>query len=263
MPIIVFVKPLLKDIETRFREGRRSLALLIDPDHCTDEDRVISWLSHAHAAGVTYLFYGGSLVSTHQFEKGLIWIRRHTKLPIVLFPGNSGQITDRVDAILYLSLISGRNPDFLIGQQVIAAPHIKSMGLEALATGYMLVDCGKITTAIYVSGTMPIPYDKPEIASCTAMAGELLGLKMLYLDGGSGAPRPISSEMIAEVRKAVDLPIIVGGGIRSQEDARILWEAGADILVVGTAAEEDPGKIVEIAKGLNSSHETNCHIESR
>ncbi len=166
---------------------------------------------------------------------------------MVLFPGNSLHIEPTADAILFLSLISGRNPEFLIGQHVIAAPLLRKSGLEVLPTGYMLVDSGAQTTVSYISGTMPLPADKPGVAACTAMAGEMLGLQLMYLDAGSGARRPVSPDMIAAVRSVVDVPIIVGGGINSGEKAYNALKAGADLIVVGNGIEQDPDLLPQLS----------------
>ncbi|MCB0813121.1 MAG: phosphoglycerol geranylgeranyltransferase [Flavobacteriales bacterium] len=170
--------------------------------------------------------------------------------PVVLFPGSPAQLSGHADALLFLSLISGRNPELLIGHHVTSAPTVKALGLEAIPTGYLLVDGGRMTTAHYVSQTSPIPHDKPGIAAATALAGELLGLKAIYLDTGSGAPRTVAPDMVKAVRQAVDLPIIVGGGIRSTEQAQALCEAGADMLVVGTAFEEDPERVFALREAV-------------
>lgn len=174
-------------------------------------------------------------------------IRSHTNTPIILFPGNPLHIEPSADAILFLSLISGRNPEFLIGQHVIAAPLLKKSGLEILPTGYMLVDSGAQTTVSYISGTMPLPHDKPSVAACTAMAGEMLGLQLMYLDAGSGARRPVSPEMIAAVRSVIEIPIIVGGGINSGEKAYQALKAGADMIVVGNGIEQDPDLLPQLS----------------
>ena len=171
---------------------------------------------------------------------------------MVLFPGSPAQLSQHADAVLFLSLISGRNPELLIGHHVTAAPTVKALGLEAIPTGYMLVDGGKPTTVSYVSQTAPIPYDKPGIAACTALAGELLGLRTIYMDTGSGALRTVSPAMIAAVRQAVDLPIIIGGGIRDVETARRLCDAGADVLVLGTAFEQDPELIFAMSAAVHA-----------
>lgn len=233
------------------KQGRKQLAVLIDPDK-PDQKVLLELIRETAMGGADLIFLGGSLLMRDNIDEYLRTIKEHTRIPVILFPGSILQVNPRADAILFLSLISGRNPELLIGTHVIAAPLVKQSKLETLPTGYMLVDCGKPTTASYMSASNPIPYDKPEIAACTAMAGEMLGLRLIYLDGGSGAPQPVSTAMIAEVRKNVDTPIIVGGGIRSAEQASEICRAGADIVVVGNATEKNPGIIKEIAESVHS-----------
>lgn len=227
------------EILYRLRQrGQKGLAVLLDPDKAMPS-AAAEGAAAAEAAGVDLLLLGGSLVSEGNIHELAPALKRACGLPVVLFPGNPNQITPEADALLFLSLISGRNAELLIGQHVTAAPLLRKTELEVIPTAYMLVDCGRFTTVQYISGTLPIPYDKPDIAVCTAMAGEYLGLKLLYVDGGSGAARPVSTEMVRALRAAVQLPLIIGGGIRHPEQAAALWEAGADLLVVGTALEQE------------------------
>ena len=170
---------------------------------------------------------------------------------MVLFPGNSSQLSYKADGILFLSLISGRNPDLLIGRHVISAPFLKMSPLEVISTGYMLVDGGVPTTVLYMSNTQPIPATKDDVAVCTAMAGELLGLKLIYMDAGSGAKNAISESMISAVRGAIAVPLIVGGGISTPEKARLNVLAGADVVVVGNAIEKDPQLVLSIADAVH------------
>jgi putative glycerol-1-phosphate prenyltransferase len=167
---------------------------------------------------------------------------------VVLFPGDNLQINSHADAILFLSLISGRNPDLLIGKHVISAPILKDSGIEVVSTGYMLIDGGTPTSVSYMSNTTPIPANKRDIAVCTAMAGEMLGLKLIFMDAGSGALNPVGENMISAVKKSIDIPLIVGGGIRSAEKAKAAFEAGADVVVVGNAIESNKDLIREIAQ---------------
>ncbi len=228
------------------QQQKRGLAVLLDPDKLGDNESRRRIISMASNCGVDLFFVGGSLMTEDHLNACFDDIRKFTSIPSVLFPGSPVQLRKGADALLFLSLISGRNPELLIGQHVIAAPLIKQYGLEAISTGYMLVDCGRSTTASYISGTAPLPYDKPEIAAATALAGELLGNKVFYLDGGSGAATSVSSKMISAVRKAVSAPLIVGGGIRTPEQAEAAYDAGADIVVIGTAFEENPDLILDI-----------------
>jgi len=205
--------------------------------------------------GVDFFFVGGSLITRYVTDEIIAAIHKHTNIPAILFPGNSLHIEPSADAILLLSLISGRNPELLIGQHVIAAPLLKESNLEILPTGYMLVESGRSTTVSYISNTTPLPYDKPSVAACTAMAGELLGLQLMYLDAGSGAQKPVSAAMIAAVRKAVDTPIIVGGGINTIQKAQAALEAGADVIVVGNGIEQNPDLLPDIAQFVKTFNE--------
>jgi phosphoglycerol geranylgeranyltransferase len=226
--------------------GWKALAVLLDPDKI-GQRALGDLLDQTTEYPVDFFLVGGSLVTDYVHKEVIAAVRRQTDIPVILFPGNPLHIEPSADAILFLSLISGRNPEFLIGQHVIAAPLLKRSGLEILPTGYMLVDSGTQTTVSYVSGTMPIPHDKPGVAACTAMAGEMLGLKLIYLDAGSGARRSVSPDMITAVRAAVDLPVIVGGGIRTGEKAYEAFKAGADMIVVGNGIEQDPDLLPQLS----------------
>jgi len=228
------------------KSGRKQLAILIDPDKFESEKIV----NAANQVGADLFFVGGSLLSGGKIEECIKKIKAVSDIPVLIFPGSSMQICPAADGLLLLSLISGRNAELLIGQHVIAAPYLKDSGLELLSTGYILVDSGKQTTASYISNTAPIPYDKNEIAVCTAMAGEMLGLRMIYLDGGSGALHPVSRQMISAVKNAITIPLITGGGIRTPEAAEAALNAGSDIIVVGNAVEKNPGLLLEIADGI-------------
>ncbi len=227
--------------------GQKMLAVLIDPDHIQNLEESVR---RCNESGVDLIFLGGSLVSSGTIGESIERIKKNTDIPVLLFPGDELQIDSRADALLLLSLISGRNPELLIGKQVVAAPYIRKSGLETIATGYMLIDGGRITTASYISGTVPIPSDKPEIAMCTALAGEMLGLKLVYMDAGSGAKYAVSAQMIKAVRDAIHIPIVVGGGIRSTSEAVHAWRAGADVVVVGNAIEEDNTLITDLMNAL-------------
>ena len=233
------------------KEGKKIFAILVDPDKQSSEELLFT-IENANQSNVDYFFVGGSLLIHDTLEKCIQKIKENSSIPVVLFPGNTMQVSQNADAILFLSLISGRNPDMLIGKQVITAPILKQTSLEIISTGYMLVDSGKPTTVSYISNTNPIPYEKNDIAACTAMAGELLGLKLIYADGGSGALNPISSEMIQEISRNIDTPLIIGGGITSAEKAIENCNAGADIIVVGNAIEKDPKLIKEISEAIHS-----------
>lgn len=225
-------------IRTAKSEGRKSFALLIDPDEIS-LDGLQSLAEQAEETGVDFLFVGGSLLLHNSLSDCLARLRDACDLPLVLFPGTPLQIDPEADALLFLSLISGRNPELLIGQQVISAPYLQHTDLEVIGTGYILIDGGAPTTVSYMSNTTPIPADKPEIAMATALAGEMLGFRLLYLDAGSGARQPISETMIRRVARATTVPLIVGGGIRTAERAFQAATAGADVIVVGNAIEKD------------------------
>lgn len=247
----------LEQLEAAKGSGRKLLAVLIDPDFGTDEAALERTVQNACMARADVLLVGGSLLTTASFDRCVQLVKKWSRdpsvdRPVVLFPGSPAQLSAHADALLFLSLISGRNPELLIGHHVTAAPTVKALGLEAIPTGYLLVDGGRTTTAHYVSQSSPIPYDKPGIAAATALAGELLGLRAMYLDTGSGAPRTVSPQMVAAVRQVVGTPLIVGGGIRTAEQAQALCSAGADMLVVGTAFEEDPDRIFALSEAVHA-----------
>lgn len=233
------------------RANKKSFALLIDPDK-QDREQLISIIKKAENANTDYFFVGGSLLTHDSLNFCLETLKEISNIPVILFPGNAMQVNDKADGILFLSLISGRNAEMLIGKQVITAPILKKSSLEVLPTGYMLIDSGKPTTVSYMSNTNPIPADKSSVAACTAMAGEMLGLKLIFMDGGSGAKIPISEKMIKTVRKSVDCPIIIGGGINSGEKAIANCKAGADIIVVGNAIEKNKDLIENIANAIHN-----------
>ncbi|MBA2329999.1 MAG: geranylgeranylglyceryl/heptaprenylglyceryl phosphate synthase [Flavisolibacter sp.] len=233
------------------RNGKKSFAILLDPDK-VDDGALNNVIRLAVESKADYIFVGGSLVVTDHLDGCIIAIKKQTDIPLLLFPGSPSQISKYADALLYLSLISGRNPELLIGQHVISAPFVKKSGLEIISTGYMVVDGGAPTTVSYISNATPIPSDKADIALCTAMAGEMLGMKLIYMDAGSGAKKAIHEEMIYSVAQNIDVPLIVGGGIRDAEKAYLNCKAGADVIVVGNAIEKDPSLISEIAAAIHS-----------
>jgi len=238
-------------IQSSKAKSSKAFAVLIDPDKL-NEQSLLSTIEIAIKAKVDFFFVGGSLVVTDTLDKMVSIIKKHCSIPVVLFPGSPDQITSKADALLYLSLISGRNPELLIGQHVISAPFIKQSGLEIIPVGYMLIDGGSPTTVSYISNTNPIPSNKNDIAICTAMAGEMLGLKLIYMDAGSGALKAIPTAMIKEVAKHIQIPLVIGGGITNPEKAKENCMAGADIIVVGNAAEKDPELITAISQAIHS-----------
>ena len=211
--------------------------ILIDPDKMNAE-QLPTFVRTATEAGADGFLIGGSLMHTTEFDEQIKLIKRNTTVPVIIFPGSLMQVSPNADAILFLLLISGRNPEHLIGNQVIAAPVIKKMGLEALSTGYMLIESGVTTSAEFMSNTKPIPRNKPDIALAHALAAEIIGMKYLYLDAGSGADQPVPEAMIQLLAKKCSLPLIIGGGIRTPEEARKKTEAGASFIVTGTITEE-------------------------
>jgi putative glycerol-1-phosphate prenyltransferase len=227
----------------------KAFAVLIDPDK-TDTSTCQRLINTSIENKVDFFFVGGSLITGNTMGQVIKQIKIHSQIPVILFPGSNLHIDMSADAILFLSLISGRNPELLIGQHVIAAPILKKSRLEILPTGYMLVDSGRQTTVSYISNTTPIPYDKPEIAACTAMAGEMLGHRLIYLDAGSGAQKPISTKMIATVRKSIEIPLIVGGGIKSADEATDALHAGADVIVIGNGIERNPNLLAEVSEKI-------------
>ncbi len=243
-------KHIFQRMQAARQEGRKCLAILIDPDKALAH-HLQKVVQLGVDAGVDFFFVGGSLLVKDELSRCLEFIRGHCSIPIVLFPGSPVQIDEQADALLFLSLISGRNAELLIGQQVASAPYLYQSSLEVISVGYMLVDGGVPTTVSYISNTLPIPADKPDIALATALAGEMLGLKTLYLDAGSGARQPVSEAMIRKVRKHTRAPLIVGGGIRRPEQAWAGAQAGADVIVVGNAVEKSASLLTEMASAVH------------
>lgn len=225
--------------------AKKQIGVLLDPDK-------INWPNLPHLITsaiqnkVAYFLVGGSLITNYQLDKLITALKIQSQIPVILFPGSALHVSAQADAILFLSLISGRNPDFLIGQHVISAPIIKKSSLKVIPTGYMLIESGQATTAQYMSNTSPIPANKPDIAACTALAGEMLGLQCIYLDAGSGAIQAINPQMIAAVKSQISIPLIVGGGIKNANTAKAIFEAGADIIVVGNKLETNPEFLDEL-----------------
>ena len=237
-------------LEKKAKE-KKLFAILIDPDK--QKNSVLSLIvQKANEANVDYFFVGGSLLTNDNLDECIKTIKNNSNIPVILFPGNAMQINKNADGILFLSLISGRNPELLIGKQVISAPILKQTSLEVISTGYMLIDSGKPTTASYMSNTLPIPRNKNGIATSTAIAGEYLGMKLIYMDGGSGAEKPIEIDMIKQVSNQINIPLIVGGGICNAQKAIDNCNAGADLIVVGNAIEKNADLILEISKAVHS-----------
>jgi putative glycerol-1-phosphate prenyltransferase len=240
-----------QSLQQKKQQGRKSFAVLIDPDKVNTSilDEIIGL---SVAADVDYFLVGGSLVISNHLDECVQHIKKNCPIPVILFPGSPSQISRYADGLLYLSLISGRNPELLIGQHVVSAPFVKQSGLEILSTGYMVIDGGAPTTVSYISNATPIPADKNEIAMCTAMAGEMLGMKLIYMDAGSGAKRPITESMIKIVSDHINVPLIIGGGITNPEKAYLNCKAGADMIIVGNAIEKDISLIAEMSAAVHS-----------
>lgn len=251
---------ILQEILFRKKENRKSLAILIDPDKVNDASNLAQLKSMAKECYVDFFFVGGSLLTHNNLESIIKELKSDCDIPVVIFPGNNMQISNEADGILLLSLISGRNPDFLIGQHVNAAPLLKRSSLEILSTGYMVINADHNTAVTYMSNTMPIPPEKYSIATSTAIAAEMLGMSIIYMDAGSGAKQAIAPKMIRKVKEAVDLPIIVGGGIDSSAKANEALIAGADIIVIGNAIEKNPNLMIEVSdKVYNSNKSLDVH----
>jgi putative glycerol-1-phosphate prenyltransferase len=227
------------------------LAVLVDPDKQTERS-LHDLCAQINGCKVDIVLVGGSLLLDDSFEQTIKTLKKNTSAPVVIFPGNNYQISSEADAILLLSLISGRNAEYLIGQHVVAAPQLRESGLEIIPTGYMLIDGGRVSTTSYMTQTVPIPHDKVDIAIATALAGEMLGLKAIYLEAGSGAHQSISIHMLKGVKSAVNIPIIVGGGIRTPEQAEIIAQSGANMIVVGNILEKQPELLMEISLAVHS-----------
>lgn len=231
------MKRVLKDISEAIFSNKKLLVVLIDPEKF-QAGSAESFLRKIPGA-VTHLFIGGSTVTSEQMEACISEIKLATNLPLVLFPGDHSQISEAADALLFLSLLSGRNPEYLIGQQIKSVGKLRNSSLEIIPTGYILIDGGKESAVQRVSQTQPMSQKDPEAIVETALAGKFSGKKLIYLEAGSGAEKPVAPEIISAVKEAVQLPVIVGGGIRSEEQLQRAYEAGADMLVVGTAFENE------------------------
>ena len=244
-------QPIYESLLERKKKQKKSFAVLIDPDKVNTK-KIDELTQLTVDANVDYLLVGGSLVISDHLDEVVQRIKKNCNIPVILFPGTPSQVSKYADALLYLSLISGRNPELLIGQHVISAPFVKTSGLEIISTGYMVIDGGAPTTVSYISNATPIPADKNEIAMCTAMAAEMLGMKLIYMDAGSGAKRAISEEMIAAVAEQIEIPLVIGGGIKDPEKAYLNCKAGADLIVIGNAIEKDPTLIKEMSAAIHS-----------
>jgi putative glycerol-1-phosphate prenyltransferase len=234
------------EIQNAFQNKKRLLAVLLDPDK-VDFDGIFFFVKKINQSPVTHIFIGGSLVFSNEIEYLISEIKLFTKLPIVLFPGHPSQIAENAEGLIFLSLLSGRNPDYLIGHQVKAAPTLKKSNLEVIPTAYLLIESGGTTAVQEVSKTVPLLRKHIDKIIATAQAGELMGNKLIYLEAGSGALKAVSEEIIQKVVANVEIPVLVGGGIRTKAGIELAYQSGATMVVIGTAFENDAEFFNQIA----------------
>lgn len=235
------------DIKLAAKNREKLLAVLIDPDKM-ELEKVSGFLKKVNQSIATHIFVGGSTVEEFETERIVVEIKKQTELPVILFPGDVTQLTEEADGLLFLSLISGRNPDYLIGKHVEAVSKLSKTNMEIIPTGYLLIENGKQTSVEGVSQTKPLSRDNVKLISDTAKAGELLGMKLIYLEAGSGAAHPIDSKIISIIKNNLNIPLIVGGGIRSKQELEKAYKSGADLVVIGTAFEENENFFEELKK---------------
>jgi phosphoglycerol geranylgeranyltransferase len=235
---------------------KKGVAWLIDPDQPLNKVTFSEKVKEVKAKGLDFFFVGGSLVSQNNMQDWVEFLKAISEdVPVVLFPGNQLQFSENADAILFLSLVSGRNPEYLIGQHVTIAPLLARSGMEILPTAYLLIDGGRLTSVNYISQTLPLPSNKPDLSVATALAAKFLGMTYFYLDTGSGAEYPVPAPIIQSVRAVIDAPIIVGGGLNTLEKVKRVLEAGADLVVIGNGAEKNPDFIIEVLNVVNEMNE--------
>ena len=231
--------------------GSPALAILLDPDKLNNQN-IDGFITRCNDANVDLVFIGGSYILNNPTQSRLEILKSGLNAPVIIFPGSIIQIHDQAAAILLLSLISGRNADLLIGKHVEAAPILHRSNLEIISTGYILVDGGMSSAVSYMSQTQPIPRNQINIAVATALAGQMLGLNCIYLEAGSGAKKPVPSDMVLSVKRNISIPLLVGGGIKSPEYAQQIAQAGADVIVVGNAVEKDPNLIFDLSSAVHA-----------
>jgi putative glycerol-1-phosphate prenyltransferase len=232
--------------------GKKQFAVLIDPDKNQDDQKLLVLLNKISALNPTFIFVGGSTVDSNCFNQCIELIKENCTIPLIIFPGSQDQIHPKADGILFLSLISGRNPDYLIGHHIESAHRLKKMDIEVIPTGYLLIDGGKNSSVQYVSQTTPIPSDQYSIAVKTAIAGELLGMQAIFLDAGSGAINAVNPKMIEEVKRNIKIPLIIGGGLKTINQVKSAFESGADLVVIGNKIEEDVDFLLDLMKLENT-----------
>jgi len=238
---------IIEQIRNSKKSNKKIISVLIDPDKTT-EDKLTSTVKLCNTNKIDLIFFGGSLINSSMSEHYLQLIKKNSKIPVILFPGTNTKISNIADGFLLLSLISGRNPNFLIGKHVEQAFKLKKSSLEVISTGYILVGNEKNTAVSYISNTNPIPFEQHDIGAATAIAGELLGFQLIYLEAGSGSTYSVNTNMILNVSKNIDCPLIVGGGLNTIEKIEMAFENGADIVVIGNAIEENQKILNEIGK---------------
>ena len=219
--------------------GHKKIAILIDPDKNNSESTLLSLIQKINILKPAFVFIGGSTVDSNDFKTCISLLKSQCNIPVVIFPGSHVQVDKQADAILFLSLVSGRNPDFLIGHQVEAAPILRKLDIEVIPTAYMLIEGGKNSSVAYVSQTTPIPADQYSIAINTAIAAELMGMKAVFMDAGSGAINSVSTKMINEVKQNISVPLIIGGGLKTIQEVENVLNAGADVAVIGNKIESN------------------------
>ncbi|MEX1191704.1 MAG: geranylgeranylglyceryl/heptaprenylglyceryl phosphate synthase [Brumimicrobium sp.] len=235
-----------KNLLNQFSSSKGQIAILIDPEKMQSEKKLKALVEKAHFAKIDYFFVGGSTVSRKEFEKTIAYLSKLTQLPIIIFPGDNQQLSPKANGILYLSLLSGRNPDYLIGQHVASAQEVFNLGLEVIPTAYLLVDGGTKSSVAYVSQTTPIPREQSSIALNTALAGVLQGKKAVYFDAGSGAKHTVPTSFITSLNQSIDCVTIVGGGIRNVNQIERFTKSGVNIIVIGNKIEENIDFLLDI-----------------
>jgi putative glycerol-1-phosphate prenyltransferase len=231
-------KSILKSIQNASKKGEKLLAVLLDPDKVAI-DNIASISNKIAALNAHFIFVGGSFVASGLTELFVVELKKHSKLPVILFPGDYSQVTNKAQALLFLSLISGRNPEYLIEQQIKAVPFLQNSSLEIIPTGYVLIDGGTQSSVLKISKTSPIEQNNIELIVATAKAGEYKGKELIYLEAGSGATMAVNPKIIAAVKKQVKVPVIVGGGIKTKQQMLDAFNSGADVVVIGTAVEHN------------------------
>jgi len=232
-------KSILEFIQKSAIKKEKLLAILLDPDK-TSLDKLPEMTSRIENLNANFIFVGGSFVENGITDLFVKTLKKHTELPLVLFPGDFSQLTNYADALLFLSLLSGRNPEYLIEQQIKSVPFLKNSSLEIIPTGYILIDGGTNSSVLKMSNTKPISQENITLAIDTAVAGMYKGKQLIYLEAGSGAKNPVNSQLISAVKKHISIPLIVGGGIKTKEQLHNAYKNGADLVVVGTAFENNP-----------------------